>query len=228
MTRQYRDKGAASKVMAGMRGFVAILGLMMMAGLGGCAGGYAAAHPNVIGNVDRAADWRDFQYCGGWGCSDPKESGFSQGEWDEVVAIMTPAATTPAEERDQIARALGAMETIIGAKTGYDRDRAGTGSGIFQPGQLDCYSEAANSSTFIRLLARADLLRFHLPAEPIMRGQATSLSWRQTHATAALTEQETGTLYAMDSWFFPSGHNAVWVDADTWGGAWAPPGGAGI
>ena len=33
---------------------------------------------------------------------------------------------------------------------------------------------------------------------------------------------------AMDSWFFDSGHPAVWVDADTWSASWAPEGGASI
>lgn len=197
-------------------------------GLSACMGGYDVAHPNVINNVQREVTWREFQYCGGWGCSDPHEAGFTAAEWAEVQSIMGPPARSAADERDQIARAIGAMETIIGVKTGYHRDRAGTGSGIFQSGQLDCYSEATNSSSFIHLLYNAGLLQHHTPAEPIMRGQATSRSWRQTHATAALTEIETGTLYAMDSWFFPSGHQAVWVEADVWADAWAPEGGASI
>jgi hypothetical protein len=199
---------------------------LVATGLAGCVGGYGAAHPNVVNNIDRAADWRGFQYCGGWGCSDPKQVAFSPDEWAEVAALMQPPLDTAAEERDRIAQVIGHMETVIGDKTGYDRDRAGTGAGIFQLGQLDCYSEAANSSTFMRLLAREGLLRFHEPAEPIMRGQATSRSFRKTHATASLTETESGTLYAMDSWFFRSGQPAVWVEAETWGNAWAPQGGA--
>jgi hypothetical protein len=178
--------------------------------------------------VDRSGDWRHFRYCGGWGCSDPRQVGFTEDEWAQVAAVLTPAAADAAEERDRLAHAVGVMETIIGGKTGYYRDRPGTGSGIFQPGQLDCFSEATNTSTFLRLIAGAGLMHFHAPADPIMRGQATERSWRQTHATAALTETATGTLYAMDSWFFAAGHDAVWVDAETWGGPWAPPGGAHI
>ncbi len=206
-----------------MRGFV--LGLAALA-LGGCMGGYDLAHPNVLGNVDRTSDWEAFQYCGGWGCSDPHEAGFTPDEWAQVIAVMAPPARSAEAERANIGHAIGVMESVIGGKTGYDRDRAGTGSGIFQPGQLDCYSEAANSSTFIHLLNNAELLHFHEPADPIMRGQATSRSWRQTHATAALTERESGTLYAMDSWFFRNGHQAVSVEAEIWADAWAPPGGA--
>jgi len=230
MKRQYRGNGVPSKVKGDMRGFALVFAVLVPMGLGlsGCAGGYAAAHPNVTGNVDRTADWRDFHYCGGWGCSDPREVAFSPDEWAQVAAVMMPAAASAEEERVQLGNAIGLMETIIGGKTGYDRDRAGTGSGIFQFGQLDCYSEAANSSTFLRLLDHAGLMQFHTPAEPIMRGQAASKSWRQTHATAALTEDESGVLFAMDSWFFPSGHAAVSVEAEIWGGAWAPPGGAAI
>ncbi len=201
---------------------MAFLGLALSA----CAGGYDRAHPSVLDNVHSGAVWQGFLYCGGWGCSDPHESLFSAEEWARVEAVMTPAARTPLAEREQIALAIGLMESIIGPKTGYDRDRAGTAGGIFQFGQLDCYSEAANTSTFLHLLKNARLMRHHTPAEPIMRGQATSRSLRPTHATAAIIEETSGTLIAMDSWFFENGHAAVFVDADTWADSWAPEGGA--
>ena len=100
-------------------------------------GGYDLAHPNVLANVDPAADWETFQYCGGWGCSDPHAAGFTPDEWAQVTAVMAPPARSAEAERTNIGRAIGMMESIIGGKTGYDRDRAGTGSGIFQLGQLD-------------------------------------------------------------------------------------------
>ncbi len=196
--------------------------------LAGCIGGFDVAHPNVLGNVQSAATWEGFGYCGGWGCSDPSGTSFTPTEWAEVVAVMTPAAPTPQAEREQVAQAVGLMERFIGPKTGYDRDLAGTGAGIFQPGQLDCYSEAANTSNFLHLLNNAGLLRHHQPADPIMRGLATSRSWRGTHATATMTETFSGVLFAMDSWFFASGHDAVFVEADTWANSWAPDGGASL
>ena len=203
----------------------AILVLVLAVALGGCIGGYGAAHPNVMGNVDHDAHWEGFGYCGGWGCSDPHPVDLTREEWDEVAAIMYPAALTAEEERIKIGQAIGRLETFAGGKVGYDRDRAGTAAGVLQFGQLDCYSEAANSSTFIHLLHNAGLLDFHEPADPIMRGQATARSWRQTHATATLMETESGVLYAMDSWFFASGHAAVSVEADVWADAWGPEGG---
>lgn len=191
-------------------------------GLTACVGGYGEAHPNVIGNVHADAARAGFGYCGGWGCSDPEEAGFTAEEWSRVEAVFLPNSNTAEDERQQIAQAIGLMESIIGPKTGYGRDKGGTASGVFQPGQLDCYSEAANTSNFLHLLNNGDLLRFHQPADPIMRGQATSRSWRPTHATATLVEIETGTLFAMDSWFYDSGHAAVYVEADTWADAWGP------
>jgi len=205
-----------------MRIYVIILAAMA---LGGCIGGYGPAHPNVVGNVDHDAHWNSFDYCGGWGCSDPHRVMLSDDEWAEVAAIMAPAAQSAEEEREQVRHAVGLLETHAGGKTGYDRDKAGTAAGVLQLGQLDCYSEAANSTTFIHLLNNAGLLRFHEPAEPIMRGQATSRSWRQTHATATMMDVESGVLYAMDSWFFRSGEPAVYVEADVWADAWGPEGG---
>lgn len=209
-----------------MRAIPLIPALFAALSLGACVGGFDTAHPNVMGNVQPAARWEGFTYCGGWGCSDPRETEFTDAEWAEVRAVMSPPASDAEAERAQVAEAIGLMERLIGPKTGYNRDLAGTGAGVFQPGQLDCYSEATNTSNFIVLLANDGLLAFHEPADPIMRGLATSRSWRQTHATATLRERESGTLYAMDSWFFDSGHPAVFVEADTWADAWAPDGGA--
>lgn len=195
-------------------------------GLGGCAGGYDLAHYNVVNNVHDSASWQDFLYCGGWGCSRPQDVLFAPEEWAQVETIMQSAAATPEAERAQVAEAIGLMELLIAPKTGHGGDLAGTASGFSQRGQLDCYSEAANTSNFLWVLHNAGLLRHHTPADPIMRGMAAGKSWRPTHATATMAENLSGELYAMDSWFFDNGHSAVYVDAATWGGAWAPSGGA--
>jgi len=199
-----------------------VIAVFLGLALAGCAGGYDIAHENVVDNVARTSTWDAFGYCGGWGCSDHRDTGFTQQEWSEVAAHFSPGAQSAEQERQQIAHAIGAMEGFIGAKTGYDRDKGGTGGGIFQSGQLDCYSEAANTSSFLHLLNNAGLLRYHVPAEPIMRGIGSSKSWRPTHATATMTEFESGTRIAMDSWFYDNGTPAVYVEADTWAGAWGP------
>ena len=199
-----------------------LLSFGLALGLAGCAGGYGAAHPNVMNNVGHTASWDEFGYCGGWGCSDRQTANFTADEWRQVEEVFAVPATSAEQERQQIAQSIGVIENIAGAKTGYDNDRGGTGAGIFHRGQLDCYSEAANTSTFLHLLDNAGLIRFHTVSDPIMRGQAASKSFRPTHATAAITENESGTLIAMDSWFYDNGHAAVYVDADTWADGWGP------
>ncbi len=202
--------------------------LCLAAALGGCIGGYDLAHPNVISNVQPTANPSGFRYCGGWGCSDPHAAAFTEDEWQQVTTTMMPPAATAEAERAQIGEAIGLMERLIAPKFGYDRDLAGTGAGVFRPGQLDCYSEATNTSNFLHLLNNAGFLRFHEPADPIMRGMATSRSWRGTHATATVIETASAERIAVDSWFFENGHAAVYVDADTWAKSWAPEGGASL
>ncbi len=209
-----------------MRIFYRLMATFLFLGLAACVGGYGEAHPNIIGNVHADASWDEFGYCGGWGCSDPSDAGFTAEEWIQVEAAFSPQAQSAEDELQQIAQAVGLMEGIIGPKTGYDRDKGGTASGMFQLGQLDCYSEATNTSNFLHLLDNSNLMRFHAPADPIMRGMGTSRSWRQTHATASIRNLETGTLIAMDSWFYDNGHAAVYVEADTWADAWGPGSGA--
>ena len=123
-------------------------------------------------------------------------------------------------ERTNIANAIGAFERIIGKKTGTSADIAGT---YVQLGhmQQDCVDESTNTTTYLILLKKMDLLKFHnvnqlTSRPPILSGRLGP------HRTAVIIENDTQTKYAVDSWFHDNGQVAEIVELDTWRWGWHP------
>ncbi len=133
--------------------------------LGGCSTPSSITRPI---SADHTVE--DFLYCGGNGCGTRHRIRFSEAQWAQVQAIFNDSPRDADEERVRIAEAIGLLETMAGNQAGTQNDRGGTLPWIFAAGQLDCFSEASNTSNFLGLLARDELLRFHEVNEPQMRG----------------------------------------------------------
>ena len=95
-------------------------------------------------------------------------------------------------------------------------------------GQLDCFAEAANTGTTLKMIADAGLLRFHTPltGEPTMRGVPYG-TFGLVHAGATIRENANGRLWVVDTWYLGNGAPSFVVDRDAWRGGWSPPSGAG-
>jgi hypothetical protein len=115
------------------------------------------------------------------------------------------------------------MENIIGAKTGTASDRGGTFGNSAIPGQLDCNDESTNSTTYMKLMLQAGLIRFH----EILDTKTRSFFYNGwPHTTAAISEkpsgQSPGKAYAVDSWFYDNGKPAVIIPLELWHSGWKP------
>ncbi len=121
-------------------------------------------------------------------------------QWRAVAALFTPGRS-PAEERRQIRQAIAVLEQQVGALTGTWRDLAGNVAGAGEPGQLDCISESKNTTTYLRLLQQAGLLKWHAVEERQVRH---SLIFN-VHLTAVIRDLRSGQRYAVDSWFLDNG-----------------------
>ncbi len=139
-------------------------------------------------------------------------------EWREIEAWFSVAAPTPAQERQQIKQAIGWMEVLIGRHTPTYKDLpfnlpAGQEdfSALF-PGQLDCIDEAVNTTTYLRLLEREDLLRHHT-----VIGQAYRKSFFDQHWAGQIREIVSGKRYVVDSWFQPNGYLPIIQSSADWG-----------
>ena len=134
-------------------------------------------------------------------------------EWQQVSAVFANDAKNAAEERAQIAQAIGVLETLVGNKFGTSGDLAGTFSNSHYKGQLDCNDEAINSTTYLRLLASNGLIQLHAIEDTRSRSFFFT-GW--PHSTAVIRVIATDDRFAVDSWFYDNGHAATIVLFALW------------
>jgi len=194
-----------------------LLGLLVA----GCAAATAELEPVVDRDPLIAAPVVDaFGHCSGHGCRSLQRIGLSAEEWASIGRIFADGAATAAEERRQIAEAVARFERLTGPKTGTQADLGGTWPGFLQAGQLDCVDETLNTRTLLRLLEAEGLLARHRLGPPAARGNIID---GLPHRTAVVLERETGTAYAIDSWFYDSGELPEVVLLASWLDGWRPP-----
>ncbi|MDP3742817.1 MAG: hypothetical protein Q8Q76_00545 [Methylotenera sp.] len=162
-----------------------------------------------------------FDVCIGGGCAEIKHVSLSDEAWKTITTIFTSTGTAPdaKQERKLIAEAIGALEKIVGEKTGTTTDRAGTFGNSNYPGQLDCNDEAINSTTYMRLMRQHGLIRLHEGEDMRTRNFFFS-GW--PHSTAVMHEIKTGDRYAVDSWFYDNGFPATIVPFAVWKSGYIP------
>jgi hypothetical protein len=154
-----------------------------------------------------------FEVCQGGGCAEFDQLSISPAEWSTVAQVFKNRATNAADERSQIAKAIGELEKIVGAKNGTTTDLAGTFDNADYKGQLDCNDEAINTTTYMRLLKSNGLMPFH-EIEDTRTRNFFFTGW--PHTTAVIRETKTGARFAVDSWFYDNGHAATIVPFAQW------------
>lgn len=175
--------------------------------------------PAMTEVLKRAAAIEGFPFCDGGTCAEVRTVGLDAAEWQQVRTLFEPAPASAEAERAVLREAIGLMERLVGPKTGTATDRAGTFGNSAYPGQLDCNDEASNSTTYMKLMANDGLLRFHRIEDTKTRGGFLIFG---RHSTAAISELESGVLYAVDSWFHDNGAAAEILPLEQWKGGWRP------
>lgn len=160
-----------------------------------------------------------FEICQGGGCAHADVLQLNESEWDNVLRLFTPMPETAEAERAAIAAAIGVLEDIVGTKTGTTADRAGTFGNSDYPHQQDCNDEAINSTTFMRLMQQAGLIRLHKILDTRTR-KFFFTGW--PHTAAVLQQLDTQSEYAVDSWFYDNGHAAVILPMALWKSGYIP------
>jgi hypothetical protein len=162
---------------------------------------------------------RHFSVCHEGTCTEVDTVGITPSQWRRVEAVFRPPARNAAEERHRIARAIALMEKIVGPYTHTAGDKPGDVAGLGEYGQMDCIDEATNTTTYLTMMARAGLLRFH-------NVEATSTRlpnlWTWPHTTAVIRDRATGIDYAVDSWFGANGDPPAILPLSVWKGGWRP------
>lgn len=158
------------------------------------------------------------EVCQGGGCTESNQISINTIEWENVVQIFKTKASNAAEERKQISKAIGELEKIVGAKNGTAADIAGTFYDNLT-GQLDCNDEAINTTTYLRLLKTNGLMQLH-EVEDTRTRNFFFTGW--PHSTAVMHEINTGTKFAVDSWFYDNGRPATVVPFSDWKSGYRP------
>ena len=112
------------------------------------------------------------------------------------------------------------MEKIIGKKTNTTDDRGGNLEGVFaESNQMDCIDESSNSTTYLALMQRDNLLKWHTVQPTKTRG---FFIFGMPHTTAVIKENQTGEKWAVDSWFYDNGVEPVIIPISQWSDGWRP------
>lgn len=171
--------------------------------------------PDIITDPDPA----QFNICYDYGCASLAWVKLSDEQWQRVPAVFAPPAASPADEREQIRRAIALLESIVGPMTGTAHDKGGSWPGLGQTGQMDCIDESTNTTIYLTMLQKYGLLRWHNVED---RSTRWSL-FRWPHTTAVIAERAGGREWAVDSWFLDNGEPPFVLPLETWKDGWMPP-----
>jgi len=133
------------------------------------------------------------------------------------LAEMLATAHDAVSERYAISAAVARLYVEAGKQTPIWRDRGGDTNDEGE-GSMDCIDHAANTTTFLRLMERRGLLRFHRVGEPVKRGIIAE------HWAATIVEPKSQAVYTVDSWFYDFGMPAIVMDLSDWQAGRRPPG----
>lgn len=171
---------------------------------------------NVTPTPDR------FSICFDNSCRSVSQLALTRQQWRAIQAIFQPPAKSAAEERERIAEAIARLEQLIGPMTGTANDR-GRNRSSSNPlhHRMDCIDESTNTTTYLYMLQRDGLLRWHRLKDPVTRGFFL-FGW--PHTTAVIESRKAGSRWAVDSWFHDNGLPPEIVPLEQWRAGWSPSG----
>jgi hypothetical protein len=152
-----------------------------------------------------------FEACTDYHCDILKPVTLRPDAWREIRTLFS-ATRSAVEERQQIRAAIARFEQLVGEQTDNWRDLPENDGEGSETGQLDCIAESINTTTYLQLMARDNLLKWHRVEERQRRNP-----WLfNIHWTATLMDIRTRQRYAVDSWFFANGQAPVIQPIEAW------------
>jgi hypothetical protein len=164
-----------------------------------------------------------FEVCYQHTCKEIAELTITQAQWQGILDLFLPAPADAAEERKRVAAAVARMEILVGKKIDTSDDRGGNLQGFSADGyQMDCVDESTNTTTYLRMMERAGLLKWHRVEDRKTRNLFSFRRW--PHTTAVIREKTSSKRWAVDSWFFDNGVPPVILPLEKWLDDWTPEG----
>ena len=145
--------------------------------------------------------YHNIPICHGFGCNIESIISLSTAEWRSVAGWLKANTPDSSTERDQIRQAIGWMEVLVGRHGPGREDRALDLQHVaYRTGQMDCVDESINTTTYVKLFEKQNLLRWHRVVERIQRRALLDAHW-----ASQIEEIQTGDRYVIDSWFQDNG-----------------------
>jgi hypothetical protein len=165
-----------------------------------------------------------FTECHGFSCAEISQVSLSPQQWRKVAAVFNPRATNAEAERRQIAHAVALMQRLVGAQTGTAVHQWTHENMLIKPNfgdttQLDCIDEAVNTWTYMTMMERGHLFRFHRVTELAYAGLPTDTNPRNA---AVVQEKATGAHFAVDPSLVDFAVPPPVIPLKVWAGSWPP------
>jgi hypothetical protein len=139
----------------------------------------------------------DFFSCYGYGCKYRMRISLTRVEWGEVREQLNPPRADAPAERQQVAEAVGLIERFVSGRTRTTLHQEHSRWNYGDPTQLDCVDNSVNTWTYLTMLERDGLLRYHTVAGLAHRGTLLTLDFSNT---AVLVQKDDGAPFAIDPW----------------------------
>jgi len=181
-----------------------------------------SADTYVRDDINTRPDPSEFSVCHGHGCTEVSHISLSKSQWQRIQDIFNPLANDADDERKRIAEAIAVLETMVGRITGTGIDKAGTLDNVdslYLDTQMDCIDESTNTSIYITMMHKDNLLKWHTVEDRVTRG---FFIFGAPHTTAVIRDAASNKLYAVDSWFEDNGKPPHIVSLDIWEDGWEP------
>lgn len=163
--------------------------------------------------------------CFNWSCARTQTMTFTADEISGVIKQMT--VCSGAAKRDRLQRLRIAMWQMELLAQKYQpmlaNDQSVNSQEVGAEGRMDCVDNAANTTTFLRILEDLDALPGWTVKTPRVR-MSTSIT--RAHWTAVVVDQATEELWSVDSWYRVNGHLPFVVPLEDWlheSLGWEPP-----
>ncbi len=163
-----------------------------------------------------------FEVCYKHTCKEIAELTITKNQWNQILTLFQPPPASAAEERKRIAAAVGRMEILVGEMIDTSNDKGGNLQGFSAGGnQMDCVDESTNTTTYLSMMERAGLLKWHQVEDRQTRNLFFFGGW--PHTTAVIREKDTDKRWAVDSWFYDNGVPPAILPLEKWREGWKPP-----
>jgi len=153
--------------------------------------------------------------CHGYSCKYRSPVKFTAEDLARIGAEVKKGGDSAAGERKGVASAIALIERIVGKAAGTDKDLGQLQLKLAgKRGQQDCVDEATNTTSYLVMMKKNGLLKYHSVKQPAGRGFFLDGRWQ--HFSAVLEDETDGKSWVVDSWPKDNGKPPVILPLKMW------------